>query len=175
MMKFLTTMVFAFFCVTASAQIDEIKDLPGYIDFGELSSVYGSPKVRINIGKRLLKFVTAMAKNNDEEGARLLAKLEAVRVEVYEMNDDADAAIDVIKEVSEQLSEMEWEPVVIVEDGKDQARIFVKLEKDDTTLSGLVVMAVDKKDEAVFINIIGDIDPAQVGKVTKALDIDIDI
>ena len=37
------------------------------------------------------------------------------------------------------------------------------------------MMTVGDNDEAVFINIIGQIDPAQVSKVTRALNLDVGI
>ena len=47
-------------------------------------------------------------------------------------------------------------------------------------MDGLVVMVINNKSdkdgrEAVFINIVGEIDPAQINKVTKSLNIDIDL
>ena len=53
----------------------------------------------------------------------------------------------------------------------------------DGNIDGLVIMAVDEENddsnhgqpEAVFINIIGQLDPAQVGRVTNSLNIDVDV
>lgn len=172
-MKILVSLLLSIACTTAAAQPSETRGLPGYVEFGELSAVYGEPKVRINIGKKLLQFVAQMDTEGDQEGKQLLSKLDAVRVEVYKMNSDSGPAVSMLEKMSKELQSHDWEPVVTVTDEGDHVRIFVKLNKD--TIGGLVVMAVDKKDEAVFINIIGDIDPAQVGKVTKALDLDVDL
>ena len=173
-MKTLMTFLLVFFSAMASAQIDQIKHLPGYIDFGELTAAYGRPKVKINIGGTLLKFVSAMAKHEDEEVANLLTNLQGVRVEVYELNDNTGPALEVVDEVTEALEDRKWEAVVSVEDDDDErVRIFVNF--DEEKISGLVVMAVSRGDEAVFINIIGELDPSQVGKVTEALDLDINI
>ena len=44
-------------CLTATlalpvmAQEDELKDYPGYVDFGELNSIFGEPTTTINIGR----------------------------------------------------------------------------------------------------------------------------
>ena len=47
-------------------------------------------------------------------------------------------------------------------------------------MDGLVVMVINNSEssnerEAVFINIVGEIDPAQINKVTESLNIDIDL
>jgi hypothetical protein len=44
-------------------------------------------------------------------------------------------------------------------------------------MDGLVVMVVenDSEGEAVFINIVGEIDPEQISRVTDSLNIDIDL
>ena len=182
-MKLVLTFLLVFFSTVTNAQIDELKQLPGYIDFGELSSAYGRPKVKINIGRTLLKFVSAMAKESDKDGreaAELLQNLQGVRVEVYDLEDDAGPALKVVDDVSSALEKRKWEAVVSVEDeDEERVRIFVNI--DGEKISGLVVMAVNGGtrghggNEAVFINIIGELDPAKVGKVTRALDIDVDL
>jgi len=53
----------------------------------------------------------------------------------------------------------------------------------DDKIDGLVVMAVDEngldndrgKPEAAFINIIGQIDPEQVGRITRRFNVDVDM
>jgi hypothetical protein len=172
-MKVLASFLISFTCCTALAQPSEIVNLNGYVDFGELSSVYGEPKVKINIGEKLLQFVSKMDRERDQDTAELFEKLKAVRVEVYQVNNNSGPAVAVLEKVAAQLQSRDWEPVVMVTDEGSNVRIFVKLNGD--VIDGLVVMAVDKGGDAVFINIIGEIDPAQVGKVTRALNVDVDI
>ena len=44
---------------------------------------------------------------------------------------------------------------------------------NDTTVEGLTLMAVDGE-EAVFINVIGNINPRDLGKVASSFDVDVD-
>jgi len=53
----------------------------------------------------------------------------------------------------------------------EQVLIYMKL--NDSVMEGMTVMTVDNE-EVMFINIIGQIDPKQVGKVMDSFDIDID-
>jgi hypothetical protein len=45
--------------------------------------------------------------------------------------------------------------------------VFTQFSKNGESLSGLVVMAVEENDEAVFVNIVGEIDPEQLGKLSN--------
>jgi len=102
------------------AQTDEYGNNADYIDFGDLHAVYGGPKVQINIWRTLLRFVGLMAKDEDEEVAELLSKLEVVRVQVYELEENAEPAINMVEDIPKELHTMDWEPVVVVREEDEQ-------------------------------------------------------
>ncbi len=170
-MKVITFLISFFVAAAAFAQTDDLRDEPGYVDFGELSEAYGEPKVEINIGGALLGFVGAMAKNGDPDVAALFNKLRAVRVNVFDVEGDATVAMNHIDEVARALSADGWTPIVTVRDEGEHVRIFVKM--TDNVIDGLTVMAAEDDDEAVFINIIGEINPEDLSRVTDTLDIDL--
>lgn len=155
---------------SASAQEDALKALPGYVDFGELQSVYGEPKVMINLGGSILRFVGGMTKE-DPEASALLEKLKGVRINVYSVEGNPGAALKQMSQVKTMLSGSNWEPIVQVNEDGENAQIFIKLTGD--TMEGLTVMAVDQE-EAVFINIIGQLDPSQLSQVMDNFDIELD-
>lgn len=157
--------------VAAMAQEDELKDLPGYIDFGHLSSVYGEPKVRINIGSFLLGFVAAAAKE-DPEVADIMKGLEGVRISIYSTGGEVAPALEHLTQVRNMLQDQNWEPIVQVNEGEEQVQIFMKA--DGEGMQGLTVMAVDGE-EAVFLNILGSIDPDNLSKVMDQFDVDVDM
>lgn len=172
MKKFLIAALTALLALPAMAQEDALKDLPGYIDFGELSAVYGEPKVLINIGGSVLRFVSGMASEGDPDTAEMMGNLKGVRIQVYSTEgQDASAALDRADQLKGFLSKQDWEPIVQVNDEGEKAYIFIKLAGDD--MEGLAVMAVDDS-EAVFINIIGKLDPNQLADVMDNFDVDID-
>ena len=70
------------------------------------------------------------------------------------------------------LLDQDWEPIVQVKKTDEEVQIFMKL--DGEAVQGLVVMAVDG-DEAVFINIIGMIDPSQLSEVMDQFDVKVDL
>ena len=171
MKRILITAVCALLAVPAMAQEDALKDLPGYVDFGEMNSIYGEPKINISIGGSLLGFVGAMAKNDDPEAAAIFNKLKGVRVSVYSTEGNSGAAIDQVKRVKNLLTASDWEPIVQVNDDGEQVQIFMKMAGNK--MEGLTLMAVDDE-EAVFINVIGQLDPQELAAVMDNFDIDIE-
>jgi hypothetical protein len=153
------------------AQEDELKQLEGFIDFGDLSATYGEPKISINIGGTLLQFVGLMSENSNPESAEIMSQLKGVRVFGYPTNDDPAVALEKFQEVKSTLKSKGWEPVVQVNEDDEQVLIYMKLNGE--TMEGMTVMTVDDE-EVMFINIIGQLDPKQLGRVMDGLDVDLD-
>lgn len=170
-MKLFVFLISFFVALPVLAQTDELRDEPGYVDFGMLNATYGEPRVEINLGTSLLGFVGALAGDDDPEAAAIFEKLKGVRVNVYKVEGDASEAINHINDVAAKLSAQNWVPIVKVSDEGENVRIFVKM--SDDMIDGLTVMAAEDDDEAVFINVIGQIDPADLHTVTDSLDIDL--
>ncbi|MBT8061248.1 MAG: DUF4252 domain-containing protein [Xanthomonadales bacterium] len=170
MKRIFVTIMCAFLALPAMAQEDALKGLPGFVDFGELNSIYGEPKVNISIGGALLRFVGAMAQHEEPEAAAIFSKLKGVRVNVYATDGDASAALDQVASVKSRLSGSNWQPVVQVNEDGEQVQIFMNFEGD--VMNGLTLMAVDDE-EAVFINVIGQLDPEELSQLMDNFDVDI--
>ena len=161
----------ALLALPALAQEDALKAFPGYVDFGELSSIFGEPTVQISIGASLLNLVGTLSAEEDPEAAELFKKLNGVRVNVFETEAMADGAVDLVKDISSKLSSSGWESVVTVNSADEQVRVFMKINAE--TVDGITVMAVEEN-EAVFVNVIGNINPAELERVMKNFDVEID-
>ena len=172
----MTKLVTGLFCTLLSlpaiAQEDELKDLPGYVDFGDLSAMYGEPKIIINLGGTMLNFVGMMSSSESPETAEMMSKLKGVRVQMFNIDDNADVAKSQFKEVRGKLNSSGWEPIVQVNEEDEQVLIYMKMEGQN--MEGMTVMVVDDE-EAVFVNIIGQLNPAELGKVMEVLDVDVDL
>jgi len=160
--KILTVCATLLISLPAIAQEDSLKDFPGYVDFGELSSIFGEPTVQIAVGESLLGLVGSLSASEDPEAAELFNRLNGVRVNVFETTSMADGAIDFVKETSLKLDDLGWEPVVTVNSQDEQVRIFMMINND--RVEGIT---------AVFVNVIGSINPDELGKVMNNFDIDI--
>ena len=170
MKRFLITIMCSFLAIPAMAQEDALKGLPGFVDFGEMASIYGEPKVNISIGGALLKFVGAMAQNEEPEAAAIFSKLKGVRVNVYATDGDASAALNQVSTVKSRLAGSNWQPVVQVNEDGEQVQIFMNFEGD--VMNGLTLMAVDDE-EAVFINVIGQLDPNELSQLMDNFNVDL--
>jgi len=169
--KFLIFVFTALLAWPGWAQDELLKDLPGYVDFGQLNEIFGEPSVEIAVGQSLLGMVSAFSASDDPETAALFKRLKGVRVNVFKTNGLATGALDHVKSVSSRLGKLGWEPVVKVNSDDEQVRIFMKI--NGGAVEGITVMAVEE-DEAVFINVIGSLNPAELAKVMNNFDVDLE-
>ena len=167
-MKLLVMICSALLALPAWAQDDDLRDLPGYVDFGALTEMYGEPSIEIAVGKTLLGLVSAFGASEDPEAAALFKRLQGVRIHVFETDGLADGAMDHVKEISSRLSSQGWESVVKVNSSDEQVRIFLRINEE--MVEGITVMAMEE-DEAVFINVIGNLDPSELETVMDNFDV----
>ena len=155
--------------LSAVAQEDELKTMPGYVAFESLDEVYGEPKVRVNVGGFLLSLMSKAAKN--EPGAAAIVEgLEGVRINVYSTGGEVAPAIDQLQNAKNMLSNQNWEPIIQVNEDRQNVQVFIKANGEG--VQGLTVMAVDA-DDAVFVNILGSIDPENLGAIMDQFDVDL--
>lgn len=169
MRKLATGVITMLLALSAVAQEDELKTMPGYVAFESLDEVYGEPKVRVNVGGFLLSLMSKAAKN-DPEAAAILEGLEGVRINVYSTGGEVAPAIDQLQNAKNMLSNQNWEPIIQVNEDRQNVQVFIKANGEG--VQGLTVMAVDA-DDAVFVNILGSIDPENLGAIMDQFDVDL--
>ena len=169
--KILVVGLTAMLALPAMAQEDALKAFPGYVDFGELTGIYGEPTVQISVGASLLSLVGSLSAKEDPEAAELFKRLNGVRVNVFENTQVSAEGLEFVKDVSGKLSAKGWESVVTVNSEDEQVRIFMMI--NDDIVEGITVMAVEPT-EAVFVNVIGNISPAELEKVMDNFDVNIE-
>ena len=149
---------------TLAQENKDVKEAPGYIDFENLDLFKGiEKKVEVSIKGPLLKFVSKASATEDPELSKLLENLKLIKVDVFPIDKTITSEVEsIINRVSKELESKNWERMVRVKDKEDRVEIYNQFIGEQ--LSGLVVMAVSDN-EAVFVNIIGNIDPEQLGKL----------
>jgi len=172
MNKFVIGLFCALLALPAMAQEDELKDLAGYVDFGDLSATYGEPKITINLGGTMLNFVGMMSSSESPETSEMISKLKGIRVQIYTLDENTDAARDQFGKTKSSLKSSGWEPIVQVNEDDEQVLVYMKMIEGE--MEGMTVMVVDEE-EAVFVNIIGQLNPAELGKVMDSFDVDVDL
>ncbi len=148
----------------------------GQIDFADLSSHYGEPKVEVNLSSSLMKLVGSFAGGEDPEVGQILSNLESIKVRVYNLEGKVDKANSTVDRVSSELRADNWDTLVTVNDNEENQKVRIFSKSTSNVIDGVVVMVVSPEKEggeAVFINIVGEIDPDKISKVTETLDINI--
>ncbi|MBD3287582.1 DUF4252 domain-containing protein [candidate division KSB1 bacterium] len=171
-MKKLTIVFMLFiFCIPFVSAQDYTKH-PGYVDFGDLDELQDVEEtVEVFIRGPLLRFVSKATRNEDPNLADLLDGLLLIRVHAFEVTPDNEKKVNnLIKDISNKLEGKKWERMVRVRKRDEKAEIFTQFGKNDE-LTGLVVLGYEDRDEAVFVNIVGRIDPEQLGKLSGKFNI----
>ncbi len=148
----------------------------GQIDFADLSEHYGEPKVEINLSSSLMKLVGGFANSEDPEVGSILSSLESIKVRVYNLNGELEKANSTVDRVSGELKADNWETLVTVNNNEENQKVRIFSKSTSNVIDGVVVMVVSPEKEAgeaVFINIVGEIDPEKIGKVAETLNVDI--
>lgn len=159
---------------TAFAQ-NNLRADPGYLDLTTVEQWFDAePWLEVNIKGALLNLIVGAAEAEDDpELTSILSKLKAIEVRGYPLTsqnfDDIDRHA---RQLAGRLESQGWETVVRLRE--DDERINVFLKSNGNSIAGLVVMVLDPSDDdgAVFVNIVGDIDPKEVGRIGQRFDID---
>lgn len=170
----LTTVLWLFAATVAQAGVEQH---PGYIDFAKFGLGAGEePTVEINLRGPMLKLAAAASDDDDPELGSMLSGLEGIYVRTYQLDDRSPSGFDkAIASISQHLQASGWETIVKVREPDERAHIAIKMDGDK--IVGMTVVALDEKDRdegVVFINIVGTIDLAKVGRMGKHFDFEVD-
>jgi len=159
--------------IAAVAQDEDIRKHPGYVDFSEIKfPANADESVEVTMKGPLLKFVANVTCDDDRKLSQMLGKLLLIRVNTFSVeNSDLNDLHDSIKKMESKLENDRWEKIVRVTKRDERVNVFVKNTRDNR-IDGLVIMAVEDDDEAVFINIVGELDWQSVEKIGHKFDID---
>ena len=147
---------------------------PGYVDMGQFSPSENGQFVEVNLSPGLLKFVAKITAAKEPETAALIGNLRQVRVNVVGLDDkNRSSTLDRINSIRHKLAKEGWSQIVSIreKEGGDNVDIHVKQNADES-IDGLVVTVIDRKGEAVFVNIVGNITADQLGLIAEKFDID---
>ena len=149
----------------------KLEDLPGYVDFGSIEGLNEEEaSVEVFLRDSLLHLVAAAARKDEPELSAMLDELRLIQVRVFPFEgEEADAFKGRMDATATELESMGWEKVVRVRD--DHEEVYVHLRMEDDEIVGLLVMAVEPGDEVVFVNIVGRIDPEQLGRLGSRFNI----
>lgn len=144
---------------------------PGYVDLGNDSLFRNEDlKVHVSIKDAMLRLVAAAARESEPELAEMMAGLLAIEVRAFDADADNHTSVTrTMKETATRLKRNGWDPAVDIR--LDDAQGFLYFRFDGDTPVGLAGMFLEDGGEAVFLNIVGTIDPTLVGRLAAKFNI----
>ena len=152
---------------------DSAKGHPGYVDFDALD-IFGDTEAKIEVYLKadMLKLLAGFVKNEDPELFDMINKLLLVRVQVFDLDYDlADEFVNRSKKTVKGLDKEGWERIVRVNEGDEVVYVYLKPSDKFESINGIVVLVVED-DEAVFVNVVGEIHPDDISRLGEHFDID---
>jgi hypothetical protein len=165
------------FAATAAADPDEeYKKMAGYVDFEQLGLVTQfEPSIEVFLKGPLLKLAREAVKHDEPDLAGALDKIKLIRVNVFDLSEiegfDNKDLSEKTKKLASNLEKKGWEIAVRVRERDEHVYVYLLPGKNEA-IDGLVVMAIEDDDQAVFVNIVGTIDPEQIGRIGHSIHID---
>lgn len=144
----------------------------GFVDFGRFTPSSGAEFVEVNVNSNLITMVTNFAKKQEPQVAEVLAGLKSIRVNVLGVNDEnRDEIVSKVKSIRSQLDGSGWERLVTVIKGDEDVGVYMKM-RGPEAVEGVVVTVLKGHEQAVFVNIVGDIRPDKLAMVGERFDIE---
>ena len=141
----------------------------GFADLDSLGMFDTDRVISLSIGPTLLHFAARYV-DNDPEVRDLLRSLDGVRVRVYEVDGDVQKVAGRMENMSANLQQDGWAPVMLVREHDQQVHMLMRTV--DGQICGMTVLVLDGDSEAVIVNLMGEIRPQQFSDVMVALDVD---
>jgi hypothetical protein len=169
-----SSLVAASFALVLTGAARSAEAEPGYVDFGQLMPSAKGQFVEVNLSPALLKFAAKIAAHQEPDAAELIGNLKRVRVNVVGLDEGNRAgAVEQIESIRRKLAADGWTPVVSVREENDGNNVNVHVkQRSEDAIDGLVVTVIDKKGEAVIVNVVGNITAEQINKVAEKYDIE---
>jgi hypothetical protein len=127
--------------------------------------------VVIDLEGPILRMVSELTKSEDPDFAKVMAGLKAIHVQVLPLKDKAGAEPlrPKIDRTLRWLEDRGWHSVVRAREKGEETYIYLK--EADGQIIGLTVLSIEPGEEAALINIVGKLDPAQLGRIGRNLNI----
>lgn len=151
---------------------DALERDPGYVNIDAFASWFDeTPTVEVNIKGALLRMAAAATRHEDPVLADMLLKLRAIQVRTFRYRPALHNQLTSRTEgLSRRLKEQGWETIVRVRDEGENVDMFLRQRGE--RVQGMMVSVVSPDEqEVVFINIVGEIDPEEVGRLGSRFEI----
>jgi hypothetical protein len=138
------------------------KNLHGHAGYADIESPYwwqADNELNLSIGPstiRVARWFTDI--DDDPQIEALLKDVDGLRVSVYKIDGNEDVFLDLMSETRGNLNATGWQQVVQIKEKEDKETTLMFMKSSGETIDGLVVLILSKE-EATFVNVIGNIHP----------------
>jgi hypothetical protein len=167
----IVTMAAAAIAITMSAA--DIKSHGGYVDLGQFTpAASGGEFVEVNVPRNLISMASKLVGKDEPEVSKILEGLQSIRVNVVSVDDsNREELTERIARIRDHVTSNGWQQVVSVRDGDETVGVYVKALNDEV-IEGITITVIDGSNEAVFVNIVGDVRPEQIATLGERFGID---
>jgi hypothetical protein len=160
-----------FLSVVPGRAQQKLSDQPGYVSMIDLNLFPREDlSVEINLDGAILRMVAEFTRQEDPVFAEVMKNLKAIQVQVFPLTGTKEDAVrGKVDRAVRWLEDRGWSSMVRVREKDNESYIYLK--KSGDQIVGLTILAVEAGEEAAMINIVGRIDPAQIGRLGESLDI----
>ena len=160
------------FCSSLIAQSTDVTKEPGYVNFGNLTEFENSTGVtEVILDEDLLSVLAEISTEDDPNVMEILNGLKLVRANIFEVTESNKSELKAkVNSIDSKLMSANWKRIVKTRSDDEIANIYIK-QNSNKQIVGLVVTSVGDDDEAAFVNIVGIIDLATIGKLGKQFNI----
>jgi hypothetical protein len=160
-------------CVAMSAPVWAEDLPPGQLDFGTFSPPSGDREfVEVNLPPGLIALGASLVEKDEPDVAKLLGGLKRVRVNVIGLDESNRAEMQKrAQKIRNDLASKGWERIVAAQEKGQDVGVYLKM-ADTGVVQGLVALVMDRKEHAVFVNIVGEIKPEQLTTLGEKLHLD---
>ncbi len=158
--------------VETNSEDARVRAHPGFVDFAALG-LFSEDDLEMHVSVKgpMLQLVAASSRESDPDLSDMLGGLLAVEVLVYEIGDGTrEDLAGSLKRLAKDLEREDWATAVTLR--TQEAYGFVLMQLRDGAPQGLAAMYVEKTGNAILVNIVGRIDPAQIGRLAQRFNID---
>lgn len=121
--------------------------------------------MRLSLGPRLMQHIAAWSEDDPDYGA-LMGQIEGLELRIYRPRGNERSLVDTMTTSLAQMADSGWSQLLSVNEADEQVAILLKL--DQERVLGVVVIALGAE-EAVFINLIGNIQPENIQAIVSEI------
>lgn len=171
-MKNLISSAFGAALLTGFIGVGWADEPPGYVDFGKLNPPSGGGEfVEVNVNNSLICMATKFVEKQQPDVAQMLRGIHSVRVNVIGLSDENRADIQLrVKNLREKLEGQGWQRVVTAVQPNEDVGVYLKT-RGEEAVEGLVVTVIDNHQQAVLVNVVGDIRPERLAELAEKLNL----